>query len=249
MDENDKTALVTGASRGLGAAIAKALAASGWAVAVNVRHDIAGAEGVVEQIRAAGGRAETAQFDVTEPDAVSAGMASIQRTLGKVNLIVNNAVGIHEEVDVEEQTWDLFLSQMTYSIKAPLLLMKTVLADWKQDRRGAVINIGTEGVRIGMARMAHYVAAKGAMTALTRSWARDLGPYGITVNEVAPGWIPVERHKDVPQSSLDALRATTPLQRIGVPDDIAGVVAFLASEQASFITGQTIVVSGGATFG
>lgn len=245
----DRTALVTGASRGLGAAIAKELASSGWSVAVNVRHDIRSAESVVDHIRAAGGRAEAAQFDVTDPESVAAGVASIRRGLGKIELIVNNAIGIHEEVDIQNQTWELFLGQLAYSIKAPLLLANAVLPDWKTERRGKMINIGTEGVRLGMPRMAHYVAAKGAMTAMTRSWARDLGPFGITVNEVAPGWIPVERHQNLAQSSFDDLRAMTPLGRIGVPDDVAGIVAFLASDKANFITGQTIVVSGGVTFG
>lgn len=245
----DRTALVTGASRGLGAAIAKELAASGWSVAVNVRQDIGGAESVVDYIRKAGGRAATAQFDVTDPAAVDIGVASIQRDLGKIELIVNNAIGVHEEVDIQDQTWELFLGQLAYCIKAPLLLANAVLADWKSERRGKIINIGTEGVRLGKARMAHYVAAKGAMTGMTRSWARDLGPFGITVNEVAPGWIPVERHQHLAQSSFDELRAETPLGRIGVPDDVAGIVAFLASDKANFITGQTIVVSGGVTFG
>ena len=243
------TALVTGASRGLGAAIAKELANSGWSVAVNVRNDRAGAENVVDTIRTSGGRAALAQFDVTDPGAIEAGMAAIERELGKVDLIVNNAIGVHDEVDISDQNWELFLGQLIYCVKAPLLLAQAVLPEWKRERRGRIIYIGSEGVRMGMPRMAHYVAAKGAMTAMTRSWARDLGPFGITVNEVAPGWIPVERHQHIGQETWDHLRGMTPLGRIGVPDDIAGAVAFLASDKASFITGQTLVVSGGVTFG
>lgn len=244
-----KIALVTGASRGLGAEMARALGAAGWAVAVNYAHDDAGAAGVVDDIRAAGGKAAPARFDVTDADAVAAGLADIRKSLGPVDLIVNNATGPQPVLAIEDQSWEHYLGQLEFFLKGPLYLLKNVLPDWRARKSGRIINIGSEVVETGSAKFAHYVAAKAAMIGLTRSWATELGPDGITVNLVAPGFTPVERHADASPESIERHRSHVLLGRMGVPSDVAAVVVFVASPGADFITGQTIPVNGGRTFG
>lgn len=245
-----KVALVTGASRGLGAAIAAALAADGWAVAVN-HYDPTdtAAHRVVAAIERAGGRAHAEKFDVTDGAAAARGLEDVRHALGPVDLVVNNATGPQPELPLMQQTWDDHLRQLEFFVKAPLQLLQLLLPDWRARRSGRVINIGSEFAETGHPNFAHYVAAKGAMAAMTRSWARELAPDAINVNLVAPGWIPVERHAGTPQESLDAYLAGTPLGRFGTPPDVAAAVAFLASDKADFITGQKIAVDGGRTLG
>lgn len=238
-------ALVTGASRGLGAAIARMLAEDGWAVAVNYRSDGDGASAVVDGIRSAGGSAVAAPFDVTDPGAISAALDEIASALGPVDLVVNNATGPQPTRPIAEQGWEDYARQLDFFVKAPLLLLHACLPDWRARGSGRVVNIGSEAAQTGPAGFAHYAAAKSAMIGMTRSWANELGADGITVNLVEPGFAPVERHADVSESDLDAYRGGVPLGRLARPEDIAGTVAFLASSRADFITGQRIPVNGG----
>jgi 3-oxoacyl-[acyl-carrier protein] reductase len=244
-----KVALVTGASRGLGAEIAFALGAAGWAVAVNYARDRAGAEKVVQRIAGAGSKAVAAQFDVTDDAAVERGVAAVAATLGPIDLVVNNATGPQPTIPIMEQTWQDHLDQLVFFVKAPTKLLQTLLPDWRRRKSGRVINIGSEVVGIGNPEFAHYVAAKSAMIGLTRSWATELGPDNITVNLVAPGFIPTERHADVPAEALAEYARKVPLGRQGTPAELAGIVVFLGSPQADFITGQTFTVNGGRTLG
>lgn len=246
-ESNLGVALVTGASRGLGVAMAKALARDGWKVAVNYASDTAGAERVVAAILEAGGVAATARFDVTDEGAVRDGVTRIASILGAVDLIVNNATGPQPFISIDDQTWQDHLDQLRFFVKAPLLLLQAVLPDWRARKTGRVINIGSEVVDIGNPLFGHYVAAKGAMLGLTRSWARELGPLGIPVNLIAPGWIPVERHRDDDPELLEEYRRNTAFQRIGTPEDVGDLVAYLASDKANYITGQTFAVNGGRT--
>jgi 3-oxoacyl-[acyl-carrier protein] reductase len=136
---------------------------------------------------------------------------------------------------------------LEFFVKSPLLLLQAVLPGMKERKYGRVIQIGSEVMELGNPRFANYVAAKGAQLGQTRSWARELGPYGITVNLVAPGWIPVERHAEAPAEELEAYRSGVPLGYQGKPEDVGRMVAFLASEEAGFITGQKFAVNGGNT--
>jgi 3-oxoacyl-[acyl-carrier protein] reductase len=240
-------AVVTGASRGLGAVMAKRLAADGFAIAVNYAHDEAGAQRVVAGIEAAGSKARAFRFDVTDADAVASGMAAITRQLGPVGVIVNNAIGNHNSRPIEQQGWDYHLRQLEFCVKAPLLMLQAVLPDWKAKQHGVIINIGSEVVGIGNPEMSHYVAAKAAMIGLTRSWARELGPFGIRANVVEPGYILVERHVNDSADGIEVYRQQVALAKMGEPLDIAEMVAFLASPKAKFITGQTYAVNGGRT--
>lgn len=246
--DSRRVALVTGASRGLGAVISRALAEDGWAVAVNFNSNTEGAASVVDDIRGAGGDAAPARFDVTEESAVSAGLDAVRETLGPVDLVVNNATGPQPDKNVTEQSWQDYHDQFVFFVKAPLLLLKACLPDWRRRGSGRIVNIGSEAAETGPAAFAHYAAAKSAMIGMTRSWANELGGDAITVNLVEPGFAPVERHADVAREDLETYRETVPLARLARPEDIAGAVAFLASPRADFVTGQRLAVNGGRTF-
>lgn len=244
----ERTALVTGASRGLGAAIAIRLGTAGFRVAVNFARDAAGAAAVVAAIRAAGGQAVAAPFDATDPAAVRLGVETVAASLGPPVVLVSNATGPQPVVPLAEQTWQHHLDQLRFFVHAPLLLVQACLGHLASARtRGRVINIGSEVVDLGNPGMGHYVAAKAAMVGLTRSWANELGAQGTTVNLVAPGWIPVERHAQADPAALAAYRGQVPLGRQGLPEDVADAVAWLASDGARFVTGQTLAVNGGRT--
>lgn len=153
------------------------------------------------------------------------------------------------ELSIEESTWDDYLDQLTFFVKAPLLLTKAILPGMKAKNEGRIINIGSEVVQLGNPNFANYVTAKSSQIGMTRSWANELGPFGITVNLINPGFIPVERHSDVNPSSIEQYKKDVPLRKMGQPTDIGNAVVFLASEQANFITGQSLSVNGGNTFG
>lgn len=242
-----KVALVTGASRGLGAVMARELARAGWAVAVNYANDTQAAETVAADIRDAGGKAFAAKFSVIDHSQIEAGLREIARVLGPVDLIVNNATGPQPEMPLMEQSWRTYLDQLEFFVKAPLELLQAVLPDWRARKSGRVINIGSEVAELGNPKFGNYAAAKGAMLSMTRSWAQELGPEGITVNLIAPGWIPVERHATASQAAIDRYAARTPLGHLGKTEDIAHMVVFLASDKADFITGQKFAVNGGRT--
>ncbi|MEV4348163.1 SDR family oxidoreductase [Actinoplanes sp. NPDC049596] len=235
-------ALVTGASRGLGAHIARRLAVDGWAVAVNYLPDPEDAERVVADIAARGGRAAAFRADVTDEGDVRRLVAAVEEQLGVVGVLVPNATGPQPVVPALELTWQDHLDQLRFFVKSPTLLMQAVVPGMRQLGGGRIIQIGSDLFERSEPGMSAYSAAKGAQFSLTRTWARELGPLGITVNVVAPGWIPVERHAGMDHA---AYLRDVPLGRMGTPADVADVVAFLASDGARFVTGERITVNGG----
>lgn len=247
MTTDKRVALVTGASRGLGAFIAMRLAADGFRVAVNYAHDDAGASTVVSTIAKQGGVAKAFKADITDPGQVDSMTQAISSVWGDVDTVVNNATGRQPMLSVEESNWSDYMDQLVFFVKAPFLIQKCLLPSMKKARMGRVILIGSEVFDIGVTNFSAYGSAKGAMVGLTRCWAREFGPYNITVNLIAPGWIPVERHDGTPQQVMDAYASIVPLKRQGVPEDVAAAVSFLASEDAKFITGQCLSVNGGNT--
>lgn len=247
MDPSQPVALVTGASRGLGASIARTLARDGHAVAVNFRSGAEQADRIVDDIRAAGGTAQAFAADVTDEADVARLAEAVTARLGAIEVLVVNATGPQPSVAIEDLTWSAHLDQLQFFVKSPTLLLRAVLPAMKARRRGRVIQIGSDSVARALPGMSAYVAAKAAQAALTRTWARELGPHGITVNLIAPGWIPVERHHDLPATEREHYVADVPLGRIGTPDDVAAAVSFLASAAAGYITGEHLTVNGGHT--
>lgn len=237
-------ALVTGASRGLGRVIARRLAGDGWTVAVNYRSDAERAQGVVDDIRRAGGSAAAYPADATDETAVTGLVERVGAELGPVLAVVANATGPQPNALLEELTWPAYLDQFRFFVKSPTLLTQAVLPTMKAHRFGRVILIGSDMVDRAKPGWSAYAAAKAAEAELVKIWARELGPHRITVNLVAPGWIPVERHAGADTS---AYRADVPIGRMGTPDDIAGLVGYLASDAAGFVTAQRISVNGGHT--
>jgi 3-oxoacyl-[acyl-carrier protein] reductase len=246
---NGRVALVTGSSRGLGAVIAQRLARDGFAVAVNGRPGDEQVAAVGRGIRDEGSTAEGFCADVTDERQVAGLVAAIAGTLGPVDVLVLNATGPQPEAPVIEVGWADHVAQLDFFVKSPVLLGRAVLPGMQARRYGRIVSIDSEVAHRPPPGRSAYAAAKNAQIGLTRSWARELAPFGITVNTVAPGFIPVERHADVPGQVRQAYLASVPAGRMGTPDDIAHAVSFLASEGAGFVTGQRIVVDGGRSLG
>jgi 3-oxoacyl-[acyl-carrier protein] reductase len=244
-----RVALVTGSSQGLGAVIARRLARDGFAVAVNARAGGNHLSDVALGIRAAGGVAEPFAADVTDPAAVDSLVAAVVSSLGPIDALVLNATGAQPEAAVADVGWEDHLAQLDFFVKSPVLLGRTLLPAMQARGYGRIVGIDSEVSDQPPPFRSAYVTAKSAQVGLVKSWARELAPYGITVNTVAPGFIPVERHADVPDANKTAYLDTVPAGRMGTPDDIAHAVSFLASEGAGFVTGQRIVVDGGRSLG
>jgi 3-oxoacyl-[acyl-carrier protein] reductase len=227
--------------------MAVALAEAGQRVAVNYFASADRAEALCAGLRARGFVAQAFRADVREEAEVARLVGEVEAVLGAVEIVVLNATGHQPLLSIEEQTWQAYLDQMEFFVKSPLLMVKAVLPGMRERGFGRVIQIGSEVVELGNVRFANYVAAKAAQLGQTRSWARELGASGITVNLVAPGWIPTERAFEASEEDKLAYVRGVALGRMGVAEEVGRVVAFLASDGASFVTGQKIAVNGGNT--
>jgi len=242
-----RVALVTGSSTGLGKATATCLGRAGATVAVNYAHDVARAEAAVADIRATGAAAELFQADVTNEAAIDRMFTEIEGSLGPVDIVVVNATPAQPLKAIEDYDWAFYQQMLDFFVKSPYLLARRALPGMKARRRGRLINVTSEVFHLGVAPFSAYVAAKGGQTGWSRSMCHELAPFGITVNMIAPGWIPVERHAGDSQADKDAYLATVPLGRWGRPDEVGWAAVYLASDEAGFVTGQTIAVNGGKT--
>ncbi|MFB9903547.1 SDR family NAD(P)-dependent oxidoreductase [Allokutzneria oryzae] len=238
-------ALVTGASRGLGAAIAARLAKDGFAVAVNYRSDGEAARRVAEEITAAGGTAEPFAADVTDERAVHELVAAIRARWGDVAALVINATGPQPKTPVRELSLAEIRMHQEFFVHSPQWLTRACLPGMLRAKHGRIVHIGSEISGMAAPEVASYAVAKAGQEALARAWAVELAPHGITVNTVAPGWIPVERHADVEAADFDRYRARVPSGQLGVPEDIAEAVAYFASPASGFTTGTRLLVEGG----
>ena len=239
--------MVTGSSKGLGKAMAFSLGAAGARVAINYANNRDKAEETFEEFRARGYEGMLVRGDVTREAAVRRLCSSVEKRLGPIDIVVANATPDQPQKPIEQYDWAFYQSMLDFFVKSPYLLARAVLPGMKKRRWGRFLNIGSEVFRRGVPNFSAYVAAKGAQAGWTRSMANELAPWNITVNIVSPGWIPVERHDKDPKSLKDGYKALIPMRRWGVPADVGGIITFLASDAASFITGQDVAVNGGMT--
>ncbi|MDY7013189.1 MAG: 3-oxoacyl-ACP reductase family protein [Cyanobacteriota bacterium] len=238
----DKVALVTGGSRGIGAAICKTLAERGAHVVVNYASSANAAKQLVEQIQASGGKAIALQADMNDATQVVSLFDRAESRSGKVEILVNNA-GTAEYGELAEITDELFDRQMNLNVRAVFVASRE--AARRMAAGGRIINIGsTVGEAVPMPGMSVYCATKFAVAGLTRGWARDLGPKNITVNCVEPGPIDTDLNP-ADGEQADALKSRTALGRYGTPEEVAALVAFVASPEAGYLTGATLRVDGG----
>jgi 3-oxoacyl-[acyl-carrier protein] reductase len=238
-----RVALVTGASRGIGEAIARRLAGEG-AIVLAAARSTSVLDRVVADISKSGGRARVLELDVSEPSSIEAAMKSALEEHGQIDVLVNNA-GIAEDnliLRMSRDAWDRVL--MT-NLTGAFLLIQAVVKGMVRRRYGRIVNVTSVVGLMGNAGQANYAAAKAGLVGLTRSVARELGSRNITCNAVAPGFIATAMTDRMTEASREALSGQIPLQRLGAPDDVAGAVAFLASEDAAYVTGAVLNVSGG----
>ena len=240
----NKTALVTGASRGIGRATAIELAKAGAKVAVNYAGNRAAAEEVVAQIQAAGGQAFMVQADVGDAAAVDAMVKSVVEQFGSIDILVNNA-GITRDnliMRMKEEDWDAVIHT---NLKGIFNCTKVVTKLMMKQRYGRIVNMTSVVGVMGNAGQSNYAAAKAGVIGFTKSMAKDLASRNITVNAVAPGYISTDMTADLPDQAKADLQSQIPLQRLGNPADVASAVLFLVSPGADYITGQTLHVDGG----
>lgn len=239
-----KVALVTGGARGIGGAISKKLASQGASVIVNYSGSKEKAEEIVEEIRAAGGEAECLQCDVSDFASCEALAKNVLEKYGRLDILVNNA-GITRDglvMRMSEKDYDAVLDT---NLKGAFNMIRHFSKAFLKQRQGRIINISSVSGVLGNAGQANYSASKAGVIGLTKSVARELASRGICVNAVAPGFIATDMTRQMPENVRESLKERIPLGRIGSPEDVAEAVAFLASEQAGYITGQVICVDGG----
>jgi len=239
-----KSALVTGASRGIGRAITLALAQEGADVLINFAAQREAAEAVAAEIQDLGRKAIVFQADVSQLDQVKAMIAAAKENFGRIDILVNNA-GITQDnylTFMTEEQWDKVVDT---NLKGAFNCTKLVAKEMVRQKSGRIINISSDAGLMGDMRRANYCASKAGLIGLTKAAARELAGQGITVNAIAPGIIETDLIADTPQPRREQLLNSIPLGRFGSPEDVAKVVVFLASDRASYITGQVLPVDGG----
>jgi NAD(P)-dependent dehydrogenase (short-subunit alcohol dehydrogenase family) len=244
----DHVAMVTGGATGIGAAIVERLASEGIAVACCYNRSRAAAESLAERMRPKGTDIFLSKVDVSDGREVSATVESIAKHYGRpISILINNAGDIIESAPIEAMEEGLWDAVMDVNLRGAFLCAKHCIPGMKQARAGRIVNVSSISARSGGGPgAAHYAASKGGVEAFTRALAKELAPFRITANAVSPGVIdtPIHQRHNTPEG-LERLRQLIPLQRIGLAEEVAGVVAFLVSADAAYITGEVIAVNGG----
>lgn len=240
----DRVILVTGGGRGIGRAIALAFSSPGHAVAVNYRNDHDAASETVEQIRRHGAAAESFQADVADLEQVRTMIDAVVSRFGRIDVLVNNAGG-NRDGFLAMMSLDDWNSVIDVNLKGVFHCCKAVVRLMMAERRGTIVNVSSLSGITGLPGQTNYAAAKGGVNAFTRALAQELAPFGIRVNAVAPGLVESDAASAMPKDHRDRLLANIPLRRLGKPEEVASIVRFLASDDASYITGEIIKVTGG----
>jgi 3-oxoacyl-[acyl-carrier protein] reductase len=243
MSLSGKAALVTGAGSGIGRAIALALGGQGVAVAVNDVY-LERAQGVAEEVAAKGVNAVPIRADVSRPDEVDAMMQEVQKGLGRIDILVNNA-GIEQVVPFAQMSHEDWRRMLSIHVDGAFNCARGVVEGMVAARWGRVINMSSVAAFMGPDLQVHYATAKAALVGFTKSLAREVAPFGVTVNAIAPGIIDTPMARSFSPRFVEKMLQLTPVGRLGQPEDIAHAALFLASEEASFITGQVISPNGG----
>jgi 3-oxoacyl-[acyl-carrier protein] reductase len=239
-----RLALVTGSSRGIGRATAVRLARLGADVAINYRTDVAGAEESRAAVAALGRRAEIFAADVSKEEDVSRLFGEIERALGPVSILVNNAGTTYDRLLIQ-MTLEQFESVLRTNLHSAFLCTKAALRPMIKARWGRIVNVASISGIMGQAGQANYAASKAGLIALTKSTAREVASRGITANAVAPGFVPTELTSTVSEQLRDFTLSMTPMSRFGTVEEIAAAITFFCGPEAGFITGQTLAVDGG----
>lgn len=248
MNFQGKVALVTGSSSGIGAATARELAAGGAAVAIHYRGNSEGAQATADAIRSKGGNCALFQADVSRPDEAAELVKQVQAELGGLDILVNNAGTTRDMLlmQMKEDDWDVVLST---NLKSVYAVSKAAVRGMVRKRWGRIINLTSVVGISGQAGQTNYSASKAGIIGFTKSLARELASRNITVNAVAPGFIPTSLTNELPEELRERILRDTPLARMGTPEEVAWAVAFLAEERSSFITGHVLSVDGGLVMG
>ena len=248
MDFTGKVAVVTGGSRGIGRSISLRLAAGGAKVVVNYHSNEAAANEVVEQVRANGGDAIAVQGDVSQPVQAQALIDAAQKAFGRVDILVNNAGTTRDTLilRMSEEDWDVVVDT---NLKGTFNCIKAATRPMMRQRYGRIVNVTSVSGLGGNAGQANYAAAKAGLVGLTKTVAKELGGRNITCNAVAPGYVPTDLTSSLPPEFVELALQRTILGRAGTGEDIAAAVTFLASDDASFVTGQVLTVDGGLSMG
>jgi 3-oxoacyl-[acyl-carrier protein] reductase len=243
-DLTGNAAIVTGGARGIGRAIALALAEAGADVLITYKGNAAAADAVVAEIAAKGRTGVSLKADAADPDSAAAVVAQAMERFGKVDLLVNNA-GITRDTLIMRMSAEQWREVLDTNLSGAFYMTKAVVKEMLRAKSGRIINITSVSGQAGNAGQANYSSAKAGMIGLTKATAREVASRGITVNAVAPGFITTELTADLPDAIKEGVKAQTPLGRFGEPQEIAAAVVYLASREASYVTGQVLGVDGG----